>query len=52
MDEETLRELREAVKEVIRKANARHVNNGRMMESFGDAARRIRRQINRGEVEE
>ena len=52
MDEETVRELREVVKEVIREANARHANNGRMMESFGDAARRIRRQIDRGEVEE
>ncbi len=52
MDEETMQEIREILREVVREADDRHARHTHQMESTEAAARRIRGQIECGEVEE
>ena len=52
MDEETMQEIREILREMVKETNERQVRNPHPMESTEAAARRIRSQIERGEVEE
>ena len=52
MDDETMQEVREILREMVKETDERHARSPHPMESTEAAVRRIRAQIERGEVEE
>ncbi len=52
MDEETMQEIREILREIVREADERYARSPHSMKSTEAEARRIREQVERGEVKE
>ena len=52
MDEETIQEIREILRDIIEEADEWNARSSHSMASTEAAARRIREQIDSGEVEE